>query len=64
MQSESWEKEVPPSFWYDNASSWDQTYQNQGWDWQAQTTSTWQDEHLLNGSADISSGGEFGCKQH
>ncbi len=37
---------------YDNASSWNQAHQDQDWSWQAQTTSTWQDENLLNGSAD------------
>ena len=36
---------------YDNASSWNQAHQDQDWSWQAQTTSTWQDESLLDGSA-------------
>ena len=36
---------------YDNASSWNQAHQDQDWSWQAQTTSTWQDENLLDGSA-------------
>ncbi len=48
--SESWEKEMAPSFWCDNASSWNQAHQD--WNWQPQTTSTWQDESLLNGSTD------------
>jgi hypothetical protein len=52
MQSEAWEKEVAPSFWYDNASGWDQTHSNQDWDQQTLTTSTWQDDHLPNGSDD------------
>ncbi len=50
--SESWEKEMAPSFWYDNSSSWNQVHQDQDSNWQAQTTSTWQDESLLNGSVD------------
>ena len=50
--SESWEKEIAPSFWYNSSSSWNQAHQDQDWNWQAQTTSTWQDESLLNGSVD------------
>jgi hypothetical protein len=41
IQSESWEKEMAPALlWYDNTPSWDQTHQNQSWDWQTQATST------------------------
>ncbi len=50
--SESWEKEIAPSFWYNSSSSWNQAHQDQDWNWRAQTTSTWQDEILLNGSVD------------
>ena len=50
-QHELWEKEMAPSLWYDNAPGWGYAYQNQDWNWQAQTTSTWQDESLLDGSA-------------
>ena len=50
-QHELWEKEMAPSLWYDNAPGWGYAYQNQDWNWQAQTTSTWQDENLLDGSA-------------
>ena len=42
---------MAPSLWYDNAPGWGYAYQNQDWNWQAQTTSTWQDESLLDGSA-------------
>ncbi len=52
MQFEAWEKEEAPLFWYDNASGWEQTYSNQDWDRQTLTTSTWQDDHLPNGSED------------
>ena len=50
-QHELWEKEMAPSLWYGNAPGWGYAYQNQDWNWQAQTTSTWQDESLLDGSA-------------
>ncbi len=50
--SESWEKEAASLFWYDNDFSWNRTQHNQDWNWQDQTTSTWQDESLLNGSVD------------
>ena len=36
-------------FWYDNASGWDQAQVSQDWDRHA---STWQDDHLPNGSDD------------
>ena len=42
---------MAPSLWYDNAPGWGHAYQDQDWNWQAQTTSTWQDENLLDGSA-------------
>ena len=42
---------MAPSLWYENAPGWGHTYQDQDWNWQAQTTSTWQDESLLDGSA-------------
>jgi hypothetical protein len=48
--AELWEKEAASSFWYDNDFSWNQTQHNQDWDWQEQTTSTWLDESLPNGS--------------
>ncbi len=59
MQSEAWEKEVASSFWYDNASGWDQTHSNQDWDRQTLTTSTWQDDHLPNGSDDYEKTEDF-----
>ena len=49
--SELWEKEMAPSLWYDNAPGWGHPYHDQDWYWQAQATSTWQDENLLDGSA-------------
>ena len=39
-------------FWYDNASGWDQAQVSQDWDRHTLTTSTWQDDHLPNGSDD------------
>jgi hypothetical protein len=51
--NESWEKELAPALWYDNTPSWDQTYHYQSFDWQTQDTSTWQDEHLPNGGAEV-----------
>ena len=42
---------MAPSLWYDNAPGWSHAYQDQDWNWQVQTTSTWQDENLLDGSA-------------
>ena len=50
--SESWEKEAAPSFWYENDFSWNQVQHYQDWNWQEQTTSTWQDESLLDGSVE------------
>ena len=38
------------SLWYGNAPGWGYAYQNQDWNQQAQITSTWQDENLLDGS--------------
>jgi hypothetical protein len=49
--SELWEKEMAPSLWYDNAPGWGHPYHDQDGHWQAQATSTWQDENLLDGSA-------------
>jgi hypothetical protein len=49
--SELWEKEMASSLWYDNAPGWGHPYHDQDWYWQAQATSTWQDENLLDGSA-------------
>jgi hypothetical protein len=46
---EAWEKEETPLFWYDSASGWDQAQVSQDWDRHA---STWQDDHLPNGSDD------------
>ncbi len=43
---------MAPSLWYDNASGWNHAHQDQDWNWQARTTSTWQDESLPNGSED------------
>jgi hypothetical protein len=43
---------VASSFWYDNDFSRNQAQHNQDWNWQEQTSSTWQNESLLNGSVD------------
>ncbi len=51
--SESWEKEAAPSFLYENDFSRNQAQHYQDWNWQEQTTSTWQDESLLDASVDM-----------
>jgi len=41
---------VAPTWWYGDAPGWDR---NQGSEWEAHATSTWQSEHLPDGSASI-----------
>ncbi len=48
---EPWESatyNAAPTLWYGDALDWDQ---NQGNEWEAHATSTWQSEHLPDGSA-------------